>query len=196
MSRIFAYCRVSTLEQTTENQRREIESSGFNVRPQRIIEEQISGSVAASERPGFNRLLDRLESGDVLIVTKLDRLGRNAMDIRKTVEQLTESGIRVHCLALGGVDLTSPAGKMTMQVISAVAEFERDLLLERTYSGIARARDAGKRFGRPPVLNEEQTQKVLERIKSGASISAIAREFRTTRQTILRVRAKQQTVTV
>ncbi|EFI9810454.1 recombinase family protein [Escherichia coli] len=196
MSRIFAYCRVSTLEQTTENQRREIESAGFNVRPQRIIEEQISGSVAASERPGFNRLLDRLESGDVLIVTKLARLGRNAMDIRKTVEQLTESGIRVHCLALGGVDLTSPAGKMTMQVISAVAEFERDLLLERTYSGIARARDAGKRFGRPPVLNEEQTQKVLERIKSGASISAIAREFRTTRQTILRVRAKQQTVTV
>ena len=196
MSRIFAYCRVSTLEQTTENQRREIESVGFNVRPQRIIEEQISGSVAASERPGFNRLLDRLESGDVLIVTKLDRLGRNAMDIRKTVEQLTESGIRVHCLALGGVDLTSPAGKMTMQVISAVAEFERDLLLERTYSGIARARDAGKRFGRTPVLNEEQKQKVLERIKSGASISAIAREFRTTRQTILRVRAKQQTVTV
>ncbi|WP_247166412.1 recombinase family protein [Escherichia coli] len=196
MSRIFAYCRVSTLEQTTENQRREIESAGFNVRPQRIIEEQISGSVAASERPGFNQLLDRLESGDVLIVTKLDRLGRNAMDIRKTVEQLTESGIRVHCLALGGVDLTSPAGKMTIQVISAVAEFERDLLLERTYSGIARARDAGKRFGRPPVLNEEQTQKVLERIKSGASISAIAREFRTTRQTILRVRAKQQTVTV
>ncbi|EJC2034416.1 Hin recombinase [Escherichia coli] len=65
-----------------------------------------------------------------------------------------------------------------------------------TYSGIARARDAGKRFGRPPVLNEEQKQKVLERIKSEASISAIAREFRTTRQTILRVRAKQQTVTV
>ncbi len=100
MSRIFAYCRVSTLEQTTENKHREIESAGFNVKPQRIIEEQISGSVAARERPGFNRLLDRLESGDVLRVTKLnDRLGRNAMDIRKTVEQLTESGIRVHCLA-------------------------------------------------------------------------------------------------
>ncbi|HHV7361203.1 TPA: recombinase family protein [Morganella morganii] len=194
MSRIFAYCRVSTLEQTTENQRREIETAGFSVKSQRIIEEQISGSVTASERPGFNRLLDRLENGDVLIVTKLDRLGRNAMDIRKTVEQLAESGIRVHCLALGGVDLTSPAGKMTMQVISAVAEFERDLLLERTYSGIARARDAGKRFGRPPVLNEEQKQKVLERIESGASISAIAREFSTTRQTILRVKARQQPI--
>jgi len=99
---------------------------------------------------------------------------------------------KVHCLALGGVDLTSLAGKMTMQVISAIAEFERDLLIERTYLGIARSRDAGKRFGRPQVLNEEQKQRVLERIQSGISMSAIAREFRTTRQTILRVKAKQQ----
>lgn len=189
MSRVFAYCRVSTLEQTTENQRREIEAAGFDVRAQRYIEEHISGSVAASERPGFIRLLDRMESGDVLIVTKLDRLGRNAMDIRKTVEQLADSDIRVHCLALGGVDLTSPAGKMTMQVISAVAEFERDLLLERTHSGIARAKAAGKRFGRPSALNEEQKQVVIERINLGLSISAIAREFSTTRQTILRVKA-------
>lgn len=188
MSRVFAYCRVSTLEQTTENQRLEIEAAGFSVRPQRIIEEQISGSVAASERPGFSRLLDRMENSDVLIVTKLDRLGRDAMDVRKTVEQLAASAIRVHCLALGGVDLTSPAGKMTMQVISAVAEFERDLLLERTHSGIIRARAAGKRFGRPPVLDEEQKKSVLKRIESGATISAIAREFSTSRQTILRVK--------
>jgi putative DNA-invertase from lambdoid prophage Rac len=188
MSRVFAYCRVSTLEQTTENQRREIEAAGFIVRPQRLIEEKISGSVAASERPGFARLLDRMENGDVLIVTKLDRLGRNAMDIRKTVEQLADSDIRVHCLALGGVDLTSPAGKMTMQVISAVAEFERDLLLERTHVGIARAKASGKRFGRPPVLSEEQKRVVTERLNTGISTSAIAREFNTTRQTILRVK--------
>ena len=75
-----------------------------------------------------------MENGDLLIVTKLDRLGRNAMDIRKAVEQLAASDICVHCLALGGVDLTSAAGRMTMQVISAVAEFERDFLLERTHS--------------------------------------------------------------
>lgn len=192
MSRVFAYCRVSTLEQTTENQRREIEAAGFAVKSQRLIEEHISGSVAASERPGFSKLLDRMENGDVLIVTKLDRLGRNAMDIRKTVEQLAASDIRVHCLALGGVDLTSPAGKMTMQVISAVAEFERDLLLERTHSGIARAKAAGKRFGRPSVLSEEQQSTVIARINAGISISAIAREFNTTRQTILRVKAGQQ----
>ena len=192
MSRVFAYCRVSTLEQNTENQRREIEAAGFAIRPQRLIEEYISGSVAAGERPGFMRLLDRMENGDVLIVTKLDRLGRNAMDIRKTVELLATSEIRVHCLALGGVDLTSPAGKMTMQVISAVAEFERDLLLERTHAGIARAKASGKRFGRPPVLSEEQKRVVTERINAGISTSAIAREFNTTRQTILRVKAGQQ----
>lgn len=191
MSRVFAYCRVSTLEQNTENQRREIEAAGFAIRPQRLIEEYVSGSVAAAERPGFMRLLDRMENGDVLIVTKLDRLGRNAMDIRKTVELLAASEIRVHCLALGGVDLTSPAGKMTMQVISAVAEFERDLLLERTHAGIARAKASGKRFGRPPALNDEQKLEVLARIDAGVSISAIAREFETTRQTILRIKASR-----
>ncbi|EIV9834944.1 recombinase family protein, partial [Klebsiella pneumoniae] len=148
----------------------------------------ISGSVAASERPGFARLLDRMENDDVLIVTKLDRLGRDAMDVRKTVEQLAASGIRVHCLALGGVDLTSAAGKMTMQVISAVAEFEKDLLIERTHSGLARARAAGKRFGRPPALNNEQRQTALEQLKAGASISAVARQLGTSRQTIMRLR--------
>lgn len=95
------------------------------------------------------------------------------MDVRKTVEQLTASGIRIHCLALGGVDLTSPAGKMTMQVTLAVAEFDKDLLVERTHSGIARARASGKHFGRPSSLNREQQQVVLERLNAGVSISTI-----------------------
>ena len=188
MTRVFAYCRVSTSGQTTGNQIQEIAAAGFHVMPMRAITETISGSVAASERPGFRKLQEKLETGDVLIVTKLDRLGRDAMDVRKTVEQLAASGIRVHCLALGGVDLTSAAGKMTMQVISAVAEFEKDLLIERTHSGLARARAAGKRFGRPPALNQEQRQAALEQLKAGASISAIAREFGTSRQTIMRLR--------
>ncbi|MGJ8526876.1 Tn3 family transposase ISYps3 [Halomonadaceae bacterium LMG 33818] len=191
MSRVFAYCRVSTVGQNTSNQLLEIESSGFSVQPQRIIEESVSGSSPASMRPGFIRLIDRMESGDVLVVTKLDRLGRNAMDVRQTVERLSDLGIRVHCLALGGVDLTSAAGKMTMQVLSAVAEFERDLLIERTQSGLARARQAGKRFGRPPSLNPSQKQAVLDRIADGTSISAVAREFSTTRQTILRIKNKK-----
>lgn len=86
-------------------------------------------------------------------------------------------------------DLTSPAGKMTMLVISAVAEFERDLLLERTHSGIAREKAAGKRLGRPPARDEEQQQVVLKLLNTGSSVSVIAREFNTTRQTVLRIKA-------
>ena len=120
MARTFAYCRVSTADQTTDNQVHEIEAAGFGVDAKRVIAETISGSVTASEREGFARLLDKLEDGDVLVVTKLDRLGRNAMDVRGTVEKLAANGVRVHCLALGGVDLTSAAGKMTMGVLKAV----------------------------------------------------------------------------
>lgn len=149
MARVFAYCRVSTCDQTTENQVREIAAAGFAVDPRRVIEETVSGSVAASLRPGFAKLLDRLDPGDVLVTTKLDRLGRNAMDVRQTVELLTGIGVRVHCLALGGMDLNSSTGKMMMSVIAAMAEFERDLLIERTHAGLERAKAAGKQLGRP-----------------------------------------------
>jgi putative DNA-invertase from lambdoid prophage Rac len=188
MSRVFAYCRVSTTDQTTQNQSLEIQAAGFAIQSHRLIEESISGSVAAKERPGFNKLIDRMEEGDVLVVTKLDRLGRNAMDVRATVEHLSNSGVRVHCLALGGVDLTSSAGKMTMQVIAAVAEFERDLLIERTQAGISRAKAAGKKFGRPPALNAEARAEVVNRLAAGSNVSELAREFKTTRQTIMRIR--------
>ncbi len=186
MSRTFAYLRVSTSDQTTDNQVREIEAAGFSIQPQRIVEETISGSVAAMERPQFARLVDRLESGDVLLVTKLDRLGRNAMDVRASVERLAGVGVRVHCLALGGVDLTSPAGKMTMGVIAAVAEFERDLLIERTQSGLKRAKDQGRTLGRPAVLSNEQQQEVRIRRAGGASLGALAKEFGVTKAAIQR----------
>ncbi|CAJ2757999.1 recombinase family protein [Burkholderia pseudomallei] len=188
MSRTFAYARVSTSDQTTANQLREIEAAGFSVDKRRVVSESISGSVSADQRPGFAKLLDRMEEGDVLIVTKLDRLGRNAIDVRATVEGLAERGIRVHCLALGGVDLTSAAGRMTMQVLNAVAEFERDLLIERTHAGIARAKAEGKTMGRPSALSNEQRADVLRELDAGASVAALARQFGTSRQTIMRVR--------
>jgi putative DNA-invertase from lambdoid prophage Rac len=188
MSRVFAYCRVSTHEQSTENQRREIKVAGFALDKHRIVEESISGSVAAAQRPGFAKLLDRLEAGDVLVVTKLDRLGRNAMDVRETVERLAEIGARVHCLALGGADLTSSAGKMTMQVLCAVAEFERDLLIERTRSGLARVKAEGKALGRKPALTQAQQVEARARLAQGISVSQLARDYKTTRQTIMRVR--------
>jgi putative DNA-invertase from lambdoid prophage Rac len=188
MSRVFAYCRVSTTDQTTENQLQEIAAAGFAVDPRRATEETISGSVTASERPGFGRLIDKMEAGDVLVVTKLDRLGRNAMDVRSTVEALAGIGVRVHCLALGGVDLTSAAGKLTMGVIAAVAEFERDLIIERTQAGLSRARAEGKAIGRPPSLSKVAAEAVRARLAQGEAVAALAREFGTSRQSVMRVR--------
>lgn len=190
MTRVFSYCRVSTVDQTTENQLREIASAGFDVAPKRTVTETISGSVPASERPGFAGLLNKLEDGDVLVVTKLDRLGRNAMDVRATVEALTGLGVRVHCLALGGVDLTSAAGKMTMGVLAAVAEFERDLLIERTQAGLSRAKASGTQLGRPQALSEADAHTARGKLSSGNSVAAVAREYKTSRQTIMRIRNK------
>lgn len=194
MSRVFAYCRVSTADQTTDNQVREIEAAGFALTPRRIVTEHISGSVTAMERPKFRALSEKLEEGDVLVVTKLDRLGRNAMDVRSTVEALAAEGVRVHCLALGGVDLTSAAGRMTMQVLAAVAEFERDLLIERTNAGIKRAKADGKTFGRPPALTPERQQEVRQKLAEGVPVAQLARDYKTTRQTIMRVRERSEVV--
>ena len=190
MSRIFAYARVSTTAQEPENQLQEIEAAGFQLKPYRLITETVSGSMPIAQRKGFSRLLDRLEPGDVLVVTKLDRLGRDAMDVSATVAKLEKMHVRLHCLALGGVDLTSSAGKMTMNVINAVAQFERDLLIERTQAGLSRAKAQGKTLGRPPALSLEQQDIVSQKLNNGETISAIARQFKTSRQTIIRIRNK------
>lgn len=188
MARAFSYVRVSSAGQTTENQVREIEAAGFKVDPRRVVSETVSGSSAIEQRPGFMRLLDRLEADDVLIVTKMDRLGRNATDVSTTVDRLEKMGVRVHCLALGGVDLTSAAGRMTMQVLNAVAEFERDLLIERTQAGLERAKAEGATLGRPATLDAAQREAVLAGLASGVSVSALAKRHGTSRQTIMRTR--------
>lgn len=190
MSRTFVYARVSKTDQTTDNQLREVEAAGFSVQPRRIVVEQISGGVAAAARPGFSKLIDRLEPDDILIVTKLDRLGRNAMDIRSTVERLASEGVRVYCLALGGMDLTSTTGKLTMGVISAFAEFERDQIIERTNAGLARTVAQGTKLGRREALSARQKIEVLEQLAAGVSVAKTARDFSTSRQTIIRLRDK------
>lgn len=192
MGRTFAYCRVSTVDQTTDNQAQEIGAAGFAIEAKRVIAETVSGSVPAMSRKGFARLLDRMEGGDVLVVTKLDRLGRNAIDVRSTVDRLASEGIRVHCLALGGVDLTSAAGKMTMGVIAAVAEFERDLLVERTQSGLKRAKASGKRLGRPSALSEDQKADILAKRSEGLSLGTLAKAFGVSRAAIQRVQKSRR----
>jgi putative DNA-invertase from lambdoid prophage Rac len=189
--RAFIYARVSTDDLSPDNQVHEIISAGFAVEPHRIIREHISGSVAASERPQFAKLLEKLERDDVLIVTKLDRLGRNAIDVRQTVERLSSMGVRTHCLALGGADLTSAAGKLTMTIISAVAEFERDLIIERTKAGLVRARAEGRLPGRKQALTHEQQDNVATRVAQGEAIATLAREFGVGRATIMRAITSQ-----
>ncbi len=153
-----------------------------------MISETVLGSSAIEQRPGFMRLMDNLEQDDVLIVTKLDRLGRNAIDVATTVDRLETMGVRVHCVALGGVDLTSPAGKITISVINAVAQFERDLLIERAQSGLRRAKADGAVFGRPATLDADQREAVWAGIAAGVSVSELAKQHGTSRQTIMRVR--------
>jgi putative DNA-invertase from lambdoid prophage Rac len=188
MPRIFAYTRVSKTQQEPKNQVKEIQDAGFVIEPHRMIAETISGSMPLTRRKEFASLLDKMEKGDILVVTKLDRLGRDAIDVSLTVTKLEKIGIRVHCLALGGVDLTSSAGKMTMGVINAVAQFERDLLIERTQSGLARAKSNGKTLGRPQVLSKLQRKQILQDLQEGKTIAAIARNFNVSRQTIMRIR--------
>jgi putative DNA-invertase from lambdoid prophage Rac len=188
MPRTFAYVRVSTAGQTTDNQVREIEAAGFTVDRRRVVSETVSGSSAMDQRPGFMRLLDRLEADDVVVVTKLDRLGRNTVDVCGTVAKLEAMGVRVHCLALGGMDLTSAAGRMTMGVLASVAQFERDLLIERTQAGLNRAKAEGATLGRPATFDDAQRDAVRAALAAGASVSALAKQYDTSRQTIMRAR--------
>lgn len=110
------------------------------------------------------------------------------MDVAATVDRLAAMGVRVHCLQLGGTDLTSAAGRMVMTVIGAMAQFERDLLIERTQAGLERAKAEGTALGRPATLDAAQRDAVRAALANGANVSALAREYQTSRQTIMRAR--------
>lgn len=170
--RTFAYCRVSTVEQTTENQVIEIAKRGYTVEPRRVVTETISGSTQASTRPEFKKLLERMESGDTLVVLKLDRLGRDNIDVQTTITNLTERGIKVVSLDLPVSDLTSPEGKLMLQLMGAFAEFERNRIRERTQEGLQRAKAEGKALGRPVAVD---TTEAVQRAKGeGLSQSKVS----------------------
>ncbi|MCL4665538.1 recombinase family protein [Burkholderia pseudomallei] len=186
MPRTFLYARVSTAEQTTDNQLLEASGAGFTIQPRHTVTETISGSVPAAERPGFSKLLERLDDGDTLVVTKLDRLGRNTTDVLATVERLAEMGVHVHCLALKGVDLSSASGKLHMTVLAAVSQFERDLLIERTHAGLARAKAEGKKLGRKVALTPDQKEEIRQKLAAGATARGLAKEYGVSHPTILK----------
>lgn len=183
---IFAYGRVSTKDQTSENQRLEIEQAGIKA-DFWFADEGISGKTQAAHRPQFKALLSHIRNGETLVVAKLDRLGRDAQDVAATIKALAKRKIEVIVLQLGKLDLASPAGKLMMNMLAAVAEMERDLLVERTRSGLARAKSEGKTLGRPRKTTENQRTEIKRMRKNGMSISALSRTFRISRASIMRI---------
>ena len=186
----FAYGRVSTKDQTTENQRLEIERAGYQVNYW-FADEGVSGKTAAAQRPQFARLLVQIRDGETLVVSKLDRLGRDALDVGSTIKGLAARKIHVIVLQLGKLDLTSPAGKLMLTMLAAVGEMERDLLVERTQAGLARAKQQGKTLGRPTKTTATERADIRAKRAAGVSISELARQYKISRISITRIATQE-----
>ncbi|MBW3166318.1 recombinase family protein [Ferrimonas balearica] len=184
MGRLFAYCRVSTAEQTAENQSRQLLQREPELLETRIVSETISGGVNAFERPEFAKLMERMEEGDELVVLKVDRLGRDVSDVLNTIKTLATKGIAVRSLDLPVSNLSGSEGKLMLTMMSAFAEFEKARLIERTQEGLARAKAQGKKLGRPVALD---TRKAVQEAKErGLTQAAAMRELGLSRSTVKR----------
>ncbi len=191
MSRTFAYCRVSTSEQTTENQIMAIRQAGYDIPDSRVISETVSGGVQAMKRKEFaNMVTNKLEGkdkdkpGDKLVVLKLDRLGRDNIDVQQTILMLMEKGIDVVSLDLPVSNLASAEGKLMLQMFSAFAEFEKSRIIERTKEGLERAKAEGKKLGRPVAT--DTLKRVQEAKAKGLSQSKAVLELGLSLPTIKR----------
>lgn len=147
---VITYLRVSTNDQTTENQRRQIQEAGYQVEPDfEFCDDGISGGVPASKRPGLTEAIKMARKGDVFVVVAIDRLGRDAVDVLSTVKTLSAKGVKVVSLR-EGFELNTAAGKMMLHMMAGFAEMEKNLIAERRNAGMERARAEGKHMGRPP----------------------------------------------
>ncbi|MCG6368730.1 recombinase family protein [Vibrio fluvialis] len=183
--RTFAYCRVSTTEQTTENQIQEIRKRGYDIPDNRVVSETVSGGVQSMKRTEFKMLVEhKLEAGDTLVVLKLDRLGRDNIDVQQTITMLMDKGIKVVSLDLPVSDLASSEGKLMLQLFSAFSEFEKNRIRERTQEGLQRAKKEGKVLGRPVAISTTNSIQKLK--KSGLSQSQIVQQLGISLSTVKR----------
>lgn len=183
--RTFAYCRVSTFDQDTEAQILAIRKAGYEVQDSRVISEVVSGGMQAMQRPEFKALVEhKLEAGDRLVVLKLDRLGRDSIDVQTTIKQLQEKQIEVVSLDLPVKNITGPEGMLMMQLMAAFAQFERERIKERTREGIERAKAKGKKMGRPAAT--ETREAVAKAQREGLSQSKAAERLGLSTRTIKR----------
>ncbi len=175
------YARVSTADQNLELQLTTLKEAGCS----RIYQEKISG--AKKDRPELERLLDQLRPNDVVVVWKLDRLARSTHHLLEFVERIRIADASFRSISEPWADTTSHAGKMIMTIFAGIAEFERDLIRERTYAGRVAAKQRGIRFGRPQKMNDEQKLLARRLLEENKSVSEIAKTFNVHKATIYRL---------
>jgi DNA invertase Pin-like site-specific DNA recombinase len=187
---LIGYARVSTIEQTLDLQQDALRQAGC----EQVFTDHISG--AKSERPGLTQALEFGRSGDILVVWKLDRLGRSLKQLIEIVTELQKRNVGFRSLT-ENIDTTSPGGKLIFHIFGSLAEFERDLIRERTLAGLAAARARGRTGGRPRVegLNDEKKVALARTLYSDKqnSIKTICEMLKVSRTTLYRYIAKQGT---
>ena len=177
---IFGYARVSTEAQNLDTQTDALGRAGAA----RVFADKISGSQRA--RPELDRMLDQLRAGDVVMVTRYDRLARSLKDLLEIAGVIAGRGAGFRALA-EDIDTTTPAGRLVFHVFASIAQFERERIAERTREGLAAARARGRVGGRPPALSAAQKAEVCRmRDDEGRSVADIARLFRVSPQTVRR----------
>jgi DNA invertase Pin-like site-specific DNA recombinase len=179
---VFGYARVSTDGQTLDAQVRELRRAGART----IFKEKVSG--ATTDRSQLKRALAVLEKGDVLLVTRLDRLARSTRDLLNTLAAIAEKGAGFRSLRDAWADTTTPHGRLMLTVLAGLAEFERELIRTRTGEGRERARARGVRMGRKPKLTAHQRREAMARRAAGEPLVEIARTYAVHHSTISRLR--------
>ncbi len=155
--RLLGYTRISTAGQDA---RLQIDAlAGAGVQPRDVFSDVTSGHRAGAERPAMKKLLDYAESGDVVVVWRIDRLGRSLLDVLSTVNLLRDKGVDVRSIS-DGIDPATTNGRLMLGMLATLAEYERELITERVNAGIAAAKASGTRFGRPPVDPKEVAEKL------------------------------------
>jgi DNA invertase Pin-like site-specific DNA recombinase len=177
----YGYARVSTDGQSLASQDAELHAAGCA----KVYAEKISG--ARSDRPALAKVLKRLDTGDALIVTRLDRLARSTRDLLNILDDIAKRGASFKSLHDAWADTTSAHGRLMVTILAGLAEFERELILARTSDGRSRAKARGVRFGRPPTLTAHQRREVLQRLAQGEVQADVARSFNVSQATISRL---------
>lgn len=175
---LLGYARVSTDDQTARLQLDALEAAGC----ERTFSEPASGATA--ERPVLSELLSHSREGDTLVVWRLDRLGRSLPHLIETVQKLEDAGVALKSLT-EGIDTTTPNGRLIFHLFGALAQFERELIRERTMAGLAAARARGRKGGRPPKLSPERLRVAQRLLKDPEStVSEVARTLGVHRSTL------------